>query len=144
MKISSPVLAAAIILLPASAFAEEIQVEGVRISRDFACDGQDVVIAGQGNTVELKGRCGTIKVIGTDHKVTFDDARALVVSGMSNAATGGAVASLAVEVTQNAVKATLKQVEGGGPRLQSRVRIRKSIWCSPGRPRSWWRARPTL
>ncbi|WP_083269571.1 DUF3060 domain-containing protein [Bosea vaviloviae] len=112
LKISCSLLAAAIVLLPASAFAEEIRVEGVRMSRDFACDGQDVVISGQGNMVELKGRCGMVKVIGVDHKVSFDDAQGLIVSGMSNVATGGVVASLSVEVTQNVVKATLKPVEG--------------------------------
>lgn len=87
-------------------------MEGVRMSRDFACDGQDVVVSGQGNMVELKGPCGMVKVIGVGHKVTFDDAQGLIVSGMSNATTGGVVASLSVEVTQNVVKATLKPVEG--------------------------------
>lgn len=108
MKLQHIVIATALVIVPAAAYADEITVEGVQMSRDFACDGQDVVIAGQGNTVELTGRCGDIKVIGADHKVRFDEAKSLAVSGMSIKATGGETGALLVELHKNTVQAKLK------------------------------------
>lgn len=108
MKLQHVVIATMIAIAPTAAFADEITVEGVQMSRDFACDGQDVIIAGQGNTVELTGRCGDIKVIGADHKVRFDESKSLAVSGMSNKATGGETGSLLVETHKNTVQAKLK------------------------------------
>lgn len=108
MKLQHVVVATLVAIAPVMAFAEEITVEGVQMSRDFSCDGQDVVIAGQGNTVELTGRCGDIRVIGADHVVRFDEAKSLVVSGMSNKATGGDTGALVVETHKNKVQAKLK------------------------------------
>lgn len=108
MKLQHIVIATALVIVPAAAYADEITVEGVQMSRDFACDGQDVVIAGQGNTVELTGRCGDIKVVGADHKVRFDEAKSLAVSGMSIKATGGETGALLVELHKNTVQAKLK------------------------------------
>ena len=108
MKLKHVVVATLFAIVPAGAFAEEITVEGVQMSRDFACEGQDVVIAGQGNTVELTGRCGDIKVVGADHKVRFDEAKSLAVSGMSIKATGGETGALLVELHKNTVQAKLK------------------------------------
>lgn len=108
MKLQHVVIATALVIVSATAFADEITVEGVQMSRDFACDGQDVVVAGQGNTVELTGRCGDIKVVGADHKVRFDEAKSLAVSGMSIKATGGETGALLVESHKNTVQAKLK------------------------------------
>jgi hypothetical protein len=108
LKLQHVVFATALVIAPAAAFAEEITVEGVQMSRDFTCDGQDVTIAGQGNSVELTGRCGDIKVVGADHKVRFDEAKSLAVSGMSIDATGGETGALLVELHKNKVKAKLK------------------------------------
>jgi hypothetical protein len=112
LKLQHVVIATALVIVPAAAFADEITVEGVQMSRDFSCEGQDVVIAGQGNTVELTGRCGDIKVIGADHNVRFDEAKSLAVSGMSNKAVGGEIGGLVVETHKNTVQAKLKS-EGG-------------------------------
>lgn len=108
MKLKHVVIATALVIVPATAFADEITVEGVQMSRDFACDGQDVTIAGQGNSVELTGRCGEVKIIGADHKVRFDEAKSLAVSGMSIKATGGETGALLVELHKNTVQAKLK------------------------------------
>jgi len=108
LKLQHFVLATALVIAPGVAFADEITVEGVQMSRDFACDGQDVIIAGQGNSVELTGRCGDIKVLGADHKVRFDEAKSLAVSGMSIKATGGETGALLVESHKNTVQAKLK------------------------------------
>lgn len=110
MNLKHIAFAAVVAVIPALASADEISIEGVQMSRDFACDGQNVVIAGQGNTVELTGRCGDVKVIGTDHAVRFDEAKSLVVSGASNKATGGEIGSLLVEVTNNKVQAKIKSI----------------------------------
>ena len=108
MKLKHVVAVAAFVIVPAAAFADEITVEGVQMSRDFACDGQDVIIAGQGNTVELTGRCGDVKVVGADHEVRFDEAKSLAVNGTSIKATGGETAALLVELHKNKVQAKLK------------------------------------
>lgn len=98
-------------LTAAPAFAEDIVIEGVQLSRDFECSGQNVVIAGQGNTIALTGECGAVQVIGADHKVTFETAQALQVNGASIAATGGKVGALAVDVAGNHVKATVASTD---------------------------------
>jgi hypothetical protein len=108
LKLNLVVVAAFVAIAPVSAFAEEIVVEGAQMSRDFACDGQDVTVAGLGNTVELTGRCGEVKILGADHKVRFDQAKSLAVSGMSIKATGGETGSLLVESHKNTVQAKLK------------------------------------
>ncbi|MDX3810439.1 DUF3060 domain-containing protein [Bosea thiooxidans] len=97
------------LVLAAPALAEEISIEGARMSRDFACeDGQDVVISGAENHVSLTGRCGVVKVLGSKHGLSFEAADALVVSGISIQAEGKAVGNLVVEVTKNRVRTTVK------------------------------------
>lgn len=108
MKLTQLVVVTACIA-PVAAFADPITVDGVQMSRDFACDGgQDVIIAGQGNTVELTGRCGDVKVMGADHKIHFDQAKSLIVSGMSVEVTGGETGALLVDLHKNTVQAKLK------------------------------------
>jgi hypothetical protein len=96
-------------MLAVPASAAEISIEGVGISRDFACeDGQDVVISGAGNQVSLTGRCGVVKVLGSRHGLSFDRADELVVSGISNQVQGNAVGSLVVEAAKNKVRTAVK------------------------------------
>ena len=91
--------------LAAPALAEEISIEGARMSRDFTCeDGQDVVISGAENQVSLAGRCGVVKVLGSNHGLSFEAADELVVSGISIKAEGKQVGSLVVEVAKNKVR----------------------------------------
>lgn len=102
----------ALIIPIAPVSAAEIRVEGAQMSRDFACeDGQDVSISGAGHKVVLTGRCGAVNVHGADHIVSFETARELAVSGVSNTVEGGTTGGLVVEVAQNKVKATLKAAE---------------------------------
>lgn len=95
------------VALASPAIAEPTILEGVNLSRDVDCAGQDVVIAGQGNEIALTGSCGAVKVIGADHKVTFEKARSLEVSGASITVSGGSLEALALDVSENAVKATI-------------------------------------
>lgn len=98
------------LVVPAA--AAEIQVEGARMSRDFACeDGQDVAISGAGHKVVLTGRCGAINVHGSDHTLSFETAGELVVSGVANKVEGGTIGGLVVETAKNQVKATMKAAE---------------------------------
>lgn len=108
----------AVILVPiafsAPASAAEIRVEGAGMSRDFACeDGQDVMIAGAEHKVVLTGRCGAVSVHGAGHSLSFEAAKALAVSGISNTVEGGSAGSLVVESVKNRVKATVKGAETG-------------------------------
>ena len=103
MKIG-PLVLFAPLLLAAPAAAAEIAIEGVRMSRDFACaEGQDVVVSGADNQVSLTGRCGVVKLLGSGHGLSFETADELVVSGISIEARGRAVGSLVVEVAKNRV-----------------------------------------
>lgn len=103
-------LASMTVIVPAC--AAEIRVEGAQMSRDFACeDGQDVEISGAGHKVVLTGRCGAVNVHGADHIVSFETARELAVSGVSNTVEGGTTGGLVIETAKNKVKATVKAAE---------------------------------
>lgn len=102
----------------APALAEPLKIEGVGISRDIDCDGEDVGVYGAENRIALTGNCGRVVVHGADHEVTFERARDLLVSGSKLKVRGGEAASLSVEIDQNEVEATMKPAEGA-----SEVRI---------------------
>lgn len=108
LKLKHVVLATLVVVAPATALADPIRVEGVQMSRDFPRDGQDVIVDGLRNTVALTGRCGDVKVIGLAHKVTFGEAKSLLVSGSEIEAAGGETGNLVVEVANNAVEAKIK------------------------------------
>uniref|UniRef100_A0A9E7ZR86 DUF3060 domain-containing protein n=1 Tax=Bosea sp. NBC_00436 TaxID=2969620 RepID=A0A9E7ZR86_9HYPH len=103
-------LTSMVLILPV--YAAEIRVEGAQMSRDFACeDGQDVEISGAGHKVVLTGRCGAIEVHGADHALSFETARELAVSGVSNTIEGGTTGGLVVETAKNQIRATVKAAE---------------------------------
>jgi hypothetical protein len=104
-----------LIVVPALAYsglaqAEELTIEGVGISRDIDCQGQDVGVYGAENEIAVTGRCGRITVHGVKHKVSFETGTALSVSGADNTVTGGRVQDVSVSVADNIVSTTL----GGG------------------------------
>lgn len=107
------ILAFALATLAAGhARSEEMVIEGVQLSRDFECDGHDVVVGGQGNTIKLLGTCGDVRVIGSDHKIEFENLKSLSVVGVKIALTGGKVGALALDVSENTVKATVGAADG--------------------------------
>ena len=57
--------------------AEPLNIEGIGLSRDVSCKGQDVNISGNANVIHLKGDCGAVLVYGSEHKVTLDTARSV-------------------------------------------------------------------
>ncbi|MCP1548081.1 MULTISPECIES: DUF3060 domain-containing protein [Methylorubrum] len=105
-----PLILAAAMAPLGIAQADELTIEGVGISRDVDCHGKDVGVYGAENEIALTGRCGLISVHGSKHKVSFEEGRALFVSGMDNTVQGGRAQDVTVSVTQNIVTATL----GGG------------------------------
>lgn len=93
--------------------AEPLKIEGVGISREVACDGEDVGVYGAENKIELTGACGRVVVHGADHEVTLEKAKELAVSGSKNRVRGGETGGLKVDVDQNEVEATVRSA--GGP-----------------------------
>lgn len=101
------------IFAPAS-FADELKIEGVGISRDIPCNGQDVGVYGAANKITLTGQCNKIVVHGSNHKVSLERGTDLSVSGADNAVTGGTVSNLNVEVAKNTVAVTIQPTAGKG------------------------------
>lgn len=118
-----------------AAAAEEMKIEGVGISRDVTCaEGDEVGVYGAENDIRVTGPCRSIVVHGSDHKVTFEKAGTLSVSGSENAARGGEVAQLAVSVDQNTVEATVRASEGGAEVKVSGVQHKLTLtFASPAR-----------
>ena len=92
--------------------AEALKIEGVGISREVPCDGEDVGIYGAENRIELTSACGKVIVYGSGHEVTFETAREMLVSGVGHKVRGGQTGALGVDVSQNEVEATIKPREG--------------------------------
>lgn len=93
--------------LASLAHAEPLNIEGIGLSRDVSCRGQDVNITGNANVIELSGDCGAVLVYGSQHKVTLDTARSLSVSGAEHEVVAKRVNALSVDTTDNQVRATV-------------------------------------
>jgi hypothetical protein len=100
-------------LVAGSGWAEPLEVSGVQLSRDLACKGKDLVIAGSGNQIKVTGPCGAVEIMGANHRVTLEQAKSLVVSGSENEVTIDKVTVLEVGVDAQRINATL--VAGGQP-----------------------------
>lgn len=87
--------------------AEPLNIEGIDLSRDVSCKGQDVNISGNANVIHLKGDCGAVLVYGSEHKVTLDTAKSLTVSGAEHEVVAERVNALSVDTTDNQVRATV-------------------------------------
>lgn len=88
--------------------ADEINIEGADLSRDIHCTSSDVGISGVGNTITLTGQCKTVQVYGAKHKVTFETAEKVLVSGSAHKVSGGTAQHLEVDLVDNDVRSTLK------------------------------------
>ncbi len=148
-----PLVLLAFLLPAAPGRAEDIAIEGVRMSRDFACAaGQDVVVSGADNRVSLTGRCGVVKVLGSGHGLSFETADALVVSGISIEARGRAVGSLVVEVAKNRVATAMEpaaepakvDVSGADHEVELTLAGPTRIEMQGARNRLRWRAGPDV
>ncbi|MCP9627814.1 DUF3060 domain-containing protein [Rhodopseudomonas palustris] len=110
MLLRLPVMFAATIATIGLAHADDdqLKIQGVGISRDIDCQGKDVGIYGAENEIELTGRCGSITVHGSKHKVSFEQGQKLSVSGSDNVVNGGRTKDLVVSVAKNIVSTTLE------------------------------------
>lgn len=118
----------AILALPVSAQAQptevpekdELVIEGIGLSRDIPCEGQNIGIYGAENEITLTGDCGTVIVHGSSHEVTLDQARELVVSGADHTIFADAVATLSVDTTGHVITAAMA---AGAPATPAQVRV---------------------
>ncbi|MBN3124643.1 DUF3060 domain-containing protein [Pectobacterium brasiliense] len=88
----------------ASVYAAPIELEGIGLTRDIPCNGNDVNISGNGNNIVLTGKCATISVAGSEHNITFDTATSLIVTGAEIAATGQSTGDLTVAAYKNTIR----------------------------------------
>lgn len=97
----------------ASAAGEPLDIEGLNITRTVDCQGQDVSLSGEGNTLTLKGQCGEVTVYGSHHRLVLDSAQALNINGLGSVTTvKGAVARLSIGGGYQQVQANVRGSEG--------------------------------
>ncbi|SDI65403.1 Protein of unknown function [Pseudomonas flavescens] len=87
--------------------AEPLNIEGIGLSRDISCKGQDVNISGNANVIHLTGECGAVLVYGSEHKVTLDTAKSLTVSGAEHKVVAERVNALSVDTSNNQVRTAI-------------------------------------
>ncbi len=87
--------------------AEPLNIEGIGLSRDVSCKGQDVNITGNANVIHLSGECGAVLVYGSEHKVTLDTAKSLTVSGAEHKVIAERVNALSVDTSNNQVRTAI-------------------------------------
>lgn len=105
----------ALLALPMVAHAEspeapeedELVIEGISLSRDIPCDGQNVGIYGAGNKINLTGDCGTVIVHGSTHEVRVEQAKEIMISGADHTVFADTTSSLLVETTGHVVTANM-------------------------------------
>jgi len=91
----------------AAALAEPLNIEGIGLSRDVSCKGQDVNITGNANVIHLAGECGAVLVYGSEHQVTLETARSLTVSGAEHKVVAERVNALSVDTSNNQVRTAI-------------------------------------
>lgn len=89
----------------AAAQADTLEIEGIGLSRDVTCHGEDVNITGNAHVIHLSGECGAVLVSGSAHKVTLETARSLQVSGAEIEVSADRVNALSVDTSDNQVRA---------------------------------------
>lgn len=94
----------AVLALASLAQAEPLNIEGIGLTRDVSCKGQDVNISGNANVIDLKGDCGAVMIYGTENKVTLGTARSLSVSGAEHQVVAERVDALSVDTLDNQVR----------------------------------------
>ncbi len=119
---------AAVLALPVLAHAQpteapekdELVIEGIGLSRDIPCEGQNIGIYGADNDITLTGDCGSVIVHGSGHEVSLEEARELVVSGADHTVFAQSVTTLSVDTTGHTITATMA---AGAPATPAQVRV---------------------
>jgi len=92
-----------------AAVGEPIEIEGMNLARTLDCEGRDVSLSGEGNTLTLKGQCGEVSVYGSHHRLVLDSARALDIHGLGSVTTvKGSVAKLSIGGGYQQVQANVR------------------------------------
>jgi len=104
---ASAAMLVASLLLVGAVHAQPIKLDGIELSRDVPCLGKDVNISGNANKISLTGKCGVVKVYGSDHEVSLETASALEVSGINNTVSATSVGRLEVDTNQNHIRTTV-------------------------------------
>ncbi|PAU64761.1 hypothetical protein BZL41_08955 [Pseudomonas sp. PIC25] len=104
MKMAGMVLA----VMVGAAQAQTTELDGIGVSRDVPCNGQDVSISGNGNRFRLSGGCGQVLVHGSEHIIELGDASRVEITGVGNQVQAGRINQLDVSSTGHRVKATLR------------------------------------
>ncbi|TKY83374.1 DUF3060 domain-containing protein [Pectobacterium polonicum] len=97
------VVSATLLAFSASVYTAPIELEGLALTRDIPCNGNDVTISGNGNRIALTGQCANIYINGSEHNVTFDTATSLTVTGSEIAVTGQSTGDLTVAAYKNTI-----------------------------------------
>ncbi|MDT3718146.1 DUF3060 domain-containing protein [Pseudomonas oryzihabitans] len=89
--------------------AEPIEIEGLNLTRTLDCQGRDVSLSGEGNTLTLKGLCGEVAVYGSHHRLMVDSAQTLAIHGLGSVTTvKGSVANLSIGGGYQQVQANVR------------------------------------
>lgn len=86
---------------------DEVIIEGVGLSRDIPCEGENIGVYGVGNQIHLTGACGKVIVHGDGHAVSVEKAIEILVSGADHTVNADWVSKLGVETAGHTVNATL-------------------------------------
>lgn len=100
---ASAAMLMASLLLAGAAHAQPIELDGIGLSRDVPCAGQDVNITGNANRIHLTGDCGAVEVYGSEHEVSLESATALAVLGVGHVVEADTVGRLTVATSGNRV-----------------------------------------
>ena len=102
-------LVAPLLVQAAEPSAGPIEIEGLNLTRTLDCQGRDVSLSGEGNTLTLKGQCGEVSIYGSHHRLVLDSARALNIHGLGSVTTvKGAVARLSIGGGYQQVQANVR------------------------------------
>jgi hypothetical protein len=154
MTFRSAAACVALLLLPMTALAQPLLIEGADSRREVDCGGRDVEITGFGHRVTLTGQCGTVSLMGSNQIVTLASATRLVVTGAENSAkASGTLGGLLVEgqghnvtgsLPGNTEKPATVEVTGEGSVLDLELNGPTRIVVAGARHKVLWSAAPGL
>ncbi|MHA6491759.1 DUF3060 domain-containing protein [Pseudomonas borbori] len=108
MKHRIRVSAVTLALLAGVSQAQALELDGISVSRDIPCKGEDVSITGNGNQFRLSGECGQVEVHGSEQVIVLVDAKGVEITGIANQVQAERIDQL--------------DVSGGGHRVEASLR----------------------
>jgi hypothetical protein len=109
----------AVALAPTVAIAENHLMDDKQ-TVTYDCDKDaSTNIMSNGNTITLKGACGTVNISGTHNKVTGDKARQINISGNDNTLDIGTIESVNVSGNTNTLTYKKGSANAPGPKVSN-------------------------